>query len=104
MKWTILAISILFSIPSSAKALTMEQCVEIARLAEVIMEARQTGVSPIDLMGAVKKAPTGEMMLKDAYDDPFYATEEYKQQAIRMFRDEWYIICLKAIDQEKGTK
>jgi len=100
MKWTILAISILFSIPSSAKALTLEQCKDVAELAETIMEAKQTGVNPIELMKAVEKAPTGPMMLKDAYAGPFYNTDEYKQQAMRLFRDKWYITCLKAIDLE----
>ena len=71
------------------------------------MDARQVGV-PIDrsLEIARNVAKDNEFFLKiskqlviDAYDQPKFATEKYRNEQVNEFAAKHYIACVKAVDQ-----
>lgn len=75
-------------------------CVVISRYAEKIMEARQSNVDitkmmEIAAMAEGKVAPWKRAMILRAYEQPRYASEEYRDNAVRDFKNEAYLACMK---------
>jgi acid phosphatase family membrane protein YuiD len=83
---------------SPAMAVTKEDCADVSGLAESIMSARLAGISIVDSMGIANTS--GDMeelvteMVKNAYSEYAYKTEEYKESAIKDFGAKYYLDCL----------
>ncbi|RXS99014.1 hypothetical protein [Acinetobacter junii] len=82
-------------------------CKATLSMAKSIMDARQVGV-PIDrsLEIAGNVAKDNEFFLKiskqlviDAYEQPKFATEKYRNEQVNEFAAKHYISCVKAIGQ-----
>lgn len=78
-------------------------CDSAAKAAESIMQARQNGadmsqmsnnILSIDTIPEVKDLATA--MINSAYETPRFSSAEYQQRAIRDFKNETYLSCVKA--------
>lgn len=105
MKKLILSVMVLVSFGAAASdgddiagRLMAQYCqVVFADNAEIIMKARQSGMA----MGEVISIMDGENdldIIKSAYSEPRYSTEECKDVAVSNFRDKWHLMCLRAIE------
>ena len=73
-------------------------CKALGDLAETIMTARQEGASLSDMMGRIKDSEIADIQRKiilAAYEEPRWATEETKKEAIEDFRNEIELECYK---------
>ena len=75
-------------------------CAMYADMAKNIMEGRQGGISMAEMMEIAGKSDIikdiSEEMVIQAYEYPRYNTERYKRRTAEDFRDQWYLICIKA--------
>lgn len=94
----LLGIGIVVSIGASANEKT---CSRAAKVAEKLMEARQSGVSLEAAMDAlVSSYPASShkhvrKLVMDAYSIPRFSSTEFQQRAIAEFRDDSHLACLK---------
>lgn len=91
----------------AAAAFTMttanaQYCTIIGNLSESIMKARQNGVSMSDIMNMPSATSLGKAMTIDAFKEPRYSTEEFKQRAITDFRANWELACYEFKSKKKG--
>lgn len=104
---TILAVAAL----SMATPAYADTCGDVGKLAEAIMKARQAE-TPYSAVRQVAeqyryKAPAiyriAINMASDAYEQPAYFTEAFRQQEIAKFRNKWERFCYEIADkQERG--
>lgn len=73
-----------------------ETCDGFSEHAELIMQARQLGISMAEAMGKTDSKVHEEMIIA-AYEKPRYSTDRMQQKAIEDFRDHWYLRCAKSI-------
>lgn len=106
---TVIAL-LLLSVPAVALSAEKEfdkvkLCEAAGDMAEVIMDARLSGVPMQKLMKRVNEDPAnGEMvslMVVKAYESPMYQTEEHKTRAKVEFKNKWYLDCYKAVSKAK---
>ena len=100
MKKLLLAVALLTA--TSAQALTHKECTSIGGLAKSVMDSRQSGVTISELLSLEFPSETADLvkaMAIDAYKEPHYSTEAYKNTSIVDFENEWYILC---IEQPEG--
>lgn len=83
------------------EALKMKFCEAITKYAETVMHKRQNGGKAIDSIKNIEKNmpnPTLKgfyiAMVKDAYKQPLWASEEKKREAEIEFSNEISLICL----------
>jgi len=96
MKALVTAIALLVSF--GARSATVD-CNNVAEFAEVIMEARQVGVSMPKAIELANGSKLLEKIIVDAYEVPHYSTQEYRSRKISDFRDSWYLACFKAMSE-----
>lgn len=75
-----------------------EHCKSLSGLAESVMAHRQDGTSVVTLM-ELADLPVTRLLIEEAYKKPRYSSEQYQRRAVSDFRDEYYIICLKAMEK-----
>lgn len=86
-----------------------KHCREIMAMAMAVMMSRQNGLSLADAlintdrMANEKKATENEVfilrgMLRDAYDEPKFSSESYKQDKIDEFSSKYYLACREGMD------
>ena len=75
-------------------------CIEMAKVAKLIMEVRQSGASIVDQLEAVDKAKTETGMndiykaiVYDAYERPFFVSPEAKRLSANKFETDVYLMC-----------
>lgn len=98
MKNFLLLILVLFLISFksySEEKINKTVCEEIADLATSIMDARQAGVDIIQMMQLAEGNKAVEFMIKEAYKQPEYTNKEFKNRAIKEFKENMYLLCLK---------
>lgn len=97
MKKMTLALLALLAAPATAQEMTHdEMCATFATYAEVVMKARQGGVSLGEVLDTIDGEPVLRGLVMLAYDQPRFSTAEYQQEAIDVFRDEVHLGCLQA--------
>ena len=93
MKKTILALTLIASMPATAQV--SEFCKSITDISETIMEKRQDGVKMIDMLNLVKDNGVVKDIVLDAYDFPKFSTDENKREMVSDFSDRWLMACIK---------
>ena len=71
-------------------------CEAVAGQAELVMKARQVGVSLSEALEAVGDNEMGRVMVINAYELSRMHTEEYQQRMISDYRNLWHLACLKS--------
>lgn len=102
MKKTILATFAIVSL--NVNALDLEDCKSIEMLSTVIMKSRQNNVPMskiIDVSIAHGNIEAIKPVIIDAYNQPVFATENYKHQAISKFSNKWFLECYKVVGGAK---
>lgn len=74
--------------------ITEEKCRGLHDYAGKVMKARQLDMEAPQLMGLTRGNKLKEILVRLAYREPSYATDEYKQRAIREFANAAYLDCL----------
>ena len=70
-------------------------CEQLTKLAGVVMESRQVGVTILELKEILEEDPIAMDLAVLAYQYPRYRSEEFQQEAIDEFRNEVYLVCIK---------
>lgn len=73
-----------------------DYCEKISEISEAIMESRQRGVSLSNALGTSPLDIVRTIVL-DAWESPRYSTESVVQREVDDFRDQWHLVCLKAM-------
>ncbi|TIN38853.1 MAG: hypothetical protein E5Y10_25060 [Mesorhizobium sp.] len=100
-RWLTVALLGISIVASSGASASDKTCARAAKVAEKLMEVRQSGVSLGDAMDALVSsypASAHEFVRKlviDAYSFPRFRTPEYRQRAVAEFRDGAHLACLK---------
>jgi len=83
--------------PSLAEPPTLDDCSLYSRYAEAVMEARQNNADIADIVAAANGAPDDwqRRMITQAYDEPRFETPENRVNAVRDFKNRWYLACMK---------
>ena len=69
-------------------------CEQLGGTAELIMKHRQANKPMNQIMTIVKQhAPALSVLVIQAYKEPLYSSESYKQKAIAEFRNDIELIC-----------
>jgi len=76
-----------------------DMCQRVFDVAKAIMQNRQFGTEMPAVMNVAKGNPFEEAIVKMAFDEPRYSTEEMQQGAITDFANATYAGCLKARDK-----
>jgi hypothetical protein len=96
MKKLILATALLTTAPVMAS----DYCGQIGDLAETVMTVRQNGAEMSGLMNIMLKEEAtkviGKQMVIDAYETPRYNMLENQKREVSEFKNEWYLLCIKA--------
>lgn len=77
-----------------------DQCAIVAETANLVMTLRQGNVPlkrVLDLAAIDNSGDTLKfmrMVTLDAYDEPLWATKVSKEQAVIMFENKWYRMCI----------
>ena len=98
LKSFIVATVILAASVASASTINnskQEMCTTLSSIAERIMYLRQEGTDMMELV-RVTTVPIAMKMVEQAYEQPQYSTDEYKQRAVQRFKNEWALACFKA--------
>lgn len=80
---------------SSVSEKSIESCTSISGLAKSIMKARQNGGEMSVMMGISEGNPLAKMLVKAAFEEPFYSTDEYKERAVIEFSNKVMLICMR---------
>ena len=75
----------------------LELCKAYSEVGELMMEGRQRGADMADLMAGQTDA-NYRRILTAAYSAPKWGTLERKQEAIREFKNQIYLECIKQVD------
>lgn len=91
-----------FSMFSGISNANAGKCESLEKLATAIMKKRQQGYPMSGLVKAIeevsdskKEEKVFKMIIIEAYDVPYFHTEEMKMKSIRKFGNEMYKYCLK---------
>lgn len=83
-----------------------DNCINLARTAQVFMKFKQDGVSIISALESVDKtikdkprADILKLVIRDAYSQPNYYTQSIKERQLNEFSNRYYLDCAKG--QEK---
>ncbi|MEN8283052.1 hypothetical protein [Acinetobacter gerneri] len=82
-----------------------KNCRDIMRVANTLMKARQNGMSLDKMLEVNDRAyldtqdsnmrQISQMIIRDAYEQPNYKTESYKQEQLNEFSSKYYLGCMK---------
>ena len=87
----------LLSLPHAGYAATPVgnlSCSTLAELAEFVMEARQSGVDVVDMVGATPHDSLARDVVLEAYSHPRFTLREHQLTIIQRYREAWYIACI----------
>lgn len=73
-----------------------EYCESLHGLAAKIMSVRQDEASMPELMKIVGDNAVASEIVREAYKQQRYSSEEYQKKAVDQFANEVYMICLEA--------
>jgi hypothetical protein len=90
-----IAIALTLLISSSVHAGDYEFCKVVEGFAEQVMLTRQAGVAASEAYSATQDNKLMSSMVKVAYKRPAYDTEQFRQQAVDEFKDEWFVLCME---------
>lgn len=76
----------------------IEVCESYHGLAEAIMQVRQNGGSMPQMMQITADNEVGKLLVREAFDQPRYSTEEVQRRTIENFANDVYAECLRSID------
>jgi hypothetical protein len=79
-----------------------EVCANLGEYARTVMESRQLGVPLSKVMAVVKDADIPKKIALDAYEQPRFQSEEFRQTAIEDFGNKWETLCYR-VRSKKGT-
>ena len=93
---------IAFSLASllSMPAFASDQCIQIAKIAELVMEIRQQNTPITELLSGVENTASIKGMAILAYQQPLQKLDSQKQKAIVDFGSLFFIMCSK--DEPEG--
>tara|TARA_R110000772_G_scaffold123063_5_gene229273 strand:- start:2609 stop:2905 length:297 start_codon:yes stop_codon:yes gene_type:complete len=94
MKYLILATLLTLSTSAIAEEVKKTTCEEIEGLSRAIMDARQAGVSLVDVANIMKGSVLKPIVI-DAYSVPLWSVDANKERAVNEFANSIYLICLK---------
>jgi hypothetical protein len=77
-------------------------CVALGEYSRTVMDARQTGVALSKIMEIVKGDAIHTRIVLDAYEQPRFQTEEFRQTAIQDFGNKWETVCYR-VRGKKGS-
>lgn len=87
----------------------MADCQIVESLARTMMKARQSGMPAVELLKVIeqqKETPQVKTAMKnlmvEAYKQPRFSVEEYQQNAINDFANEWFVMCLQNEESNKA--
>ena len=92
-----LLIALALTAATTAQAETI--CETYSGLAETIMDSRQSGTSMATVIAIVREDAYATNMVRIAYEQPRWHTDESQQRAIEDFRDAVYLECYKAVEK-----
>lgn len=78
-----------------------ETCGGISELAETVGEMRYSGVPMRDMMEAVEGVDLGTAIVRDVYNLPDYASDEYQRRAIRNYSNDVYSQCYERFADQR---
>ena len=90
-------IGVCFSFAAHASENRTETCKGVSGIAMKIMAARQGGVPVSDLLSELEKAGDDQWifeLVKLAYSEPRFSTEENKQKSVTEFGNQTFISCI----------
>lgn len=107
-----LALCVAACAATPAVAATSEQielCKSYGEAARATMDARQAGVSFVTMYGIAEEKGGSmknslKLMVKQAFDEPRYETQEYIQRAIEDFGSEWEQSCIRVSEKQGKRK
>jgi hypothetical protein len=93
---------IAFSLASllSMPAFASDQCIQIAKIAQLVMEIRQQNTPITELLSGVENPASIKGMAILAYQQPLQKLDSQKQKAIVDFGSLFFIMCSK--DEPEG--
>lgn len=94
MKKALVALAIALPFHVSAS----EMCETMGKLAEVIMEERQEGAKMRDMYSIVN-TEIGKGLIREAFKEPRYSTQEMRDRAIVDFGNDVYRECISSMNQ-----
>lgn len=71
-------------------------CEPVAQLAESVMRARQNGVPASAAMNVANGNPAVMNLVRLAWREPRYHTQEMQDRAVQEFRDKLFMACFDA--------
>jgi hypothetical protein len=106
MKYLIILIIVFIVSTIGVQADNSDSCENIDKTAENIMTSRQSGVPMVEVVKLVNENIKSDTlnkfvteMVKDAYKEPRFSTQDYKKKAILDFRNKWYLFCLELFEE-----
>lgn len=75
-------------------ATASDNCAPVAKLANTIMKARQSGMSVVQAMEIAKENEGVQAIVRLAYMEPRYSSDLYRENAATDFETEVYLICV----------
>jgi hypothetical protein len=77
-------------------------CVALGEYSRTVMDARQTGVALSKIMEIVKGDDIHTRIVLDAYEQPRFHSDEFRQTAIQDFGNKWETMCYR-VRGKKGS-
>ena len=101
MKKSMIALTLLVAVgfaPAYAEQAqtTHQRCSVMSKNAEAIMNARQAGVPMRTAMELAGEDRYSQAMVSQAYSQPLWASDEYKNRAATEHANTWYSACIRA--------
>lgn len=90
-----LALSALLTLTAQAEEKPKHVCESIGDLAEVIMQKRQGGADLTEILGLAGDNAAIRGMVLSAYEEANYNSQQYKNKAIRDFKERFVLACYK---------
>jgi len=97
----VIAISVM---SANAQDSTFEICKNMEAFAEQVMENRQDGVPMADMYELIMKLDVPKeakesmfLILKAAFKEPRFSSEEYKKKAVVDFQNTTFLSCMEAL-------
>jgi len=81
-----------------------DPCANTADIAEMVMSARQVGMSMVDVMAYFPEGDLGRVMVRDAYSRSRYYDDRVRQLSIEQFRDQWALACYDVEAEAEGIE
>lgn len=96
-----LAVAVLLATAQAVEPpeITEEKCRDLHAYAAKVMRARQLDLAAPQVMATADGNGLKELVIRAAYREPLFLTDEYRQRAIQEFANMMYLDCLDASEQ-----